>query len=106
MQRTTSAGRRTRDDATKELSTTPAHPGTQTDFTHARRASSKYHATIESARVLATERLRLQAETLQNQNIVMELSLDGDHFIWLNYAWRFVVGYVYIALHRSSQNNI
>lgn len=47
---------------------------------------------LESARVLATERLRLQAETAQNQNIVMELSLDGDHFIWINYAWRVVVG--------------
>ncbi|KAF9534792.1 hypothetical protein CPB83DRAFT_842950 [Crepidotus variabilis] len=46
----------------------------------------------ESARVLATERLRLQAETAQNQNIVMELSLDGDHFIWVNHAWRVVVG--------------
>jgi serine/threonine-protein kinase RIM15 len=47
---------------------------------------------MESARVLATERLRLQAETAQNQNIVLELSLDGDHFIWVNYAWRVVVG--------------
>ncbi|KAF9568985.1 hypothetical protein CPC08DRAFT_757187 [Agrocybe pediades] len=46
----------------------------------------------ESARVLATERLRLQAETAQNQNIVVELSLDGDHFIWVNHAWRVVVG--------------
>ncbi|KAG6854867.1 hypothetical protein C0991_012057 [Blastosporella zonata] len=46
----------------------------------------------ESARVLATERLRLQAETAHNQNIVMELSLDGDHFIWINHAWRVVVG--------------
>ncbi|KAG6831400.1 hypothetical protein H0H92_011002 [Tricholoma furcatifolium] len=47
---------------------------------------------IESARVLATERLRLQAETAHNQNIVMELSLDGDHFLWINHAWRVVVG--------------
>jgi len=47
----------------------------------------------ESARVLATERLRLQAETAQNQNIVLELSLDGEHFIWVNHAWRVVVGY-------------
>ncbi|KAG6821579.1 hypothetical protein H0H93_000088 [Arthromyces matolae] len=46
----------------------------------------------ESARVLATERLRLQAETAHNQNIVMELSLDGDHFLWINHAWRVVVG--------------
>ena len=53
---------------------------------------SKIIQAAESARVLATERLRLQAETAQNQNIVMELSLDGDHFIWVNHAWRVVVG--------------
>lgn len=46
----------------------------------------------ESARVLATERLRLQAETAQKHNIVMELSLDGEHFLWVNHAWRVVVG--------------
>lgn len=51
-----------------------------------------YKEPSESARVLATERLRLQAETAQNQNIVMELSLDGDHVIWINHAWRLVVG--------------
>ncbi|RDB22536.1 Serine/threonine-protein kinase cek1 [Hypsizygus marmoreus] len=53
-------------------------------------SSHKDHS--ESARILATERLRLQAETAHNQNIVMELSLDGDHFIWINHAWRVVVG--------------
>jgi len=47
---------------------------------------------IESHRVLATERLRLQVETAQSQNIVMELSLDGEHFLWVNHAWRGVVG--------------
>lgn len=52
----------------------------------------KHLEVTESARVLATERLRLQAETAQNQNIVAELSLDGDHFIWVNHAWRVVVG--------------
>jgi serine/threonine-protein kinase RIM15 len=54
---------------------------------------SKLMDHTESARVLATERLRLQAEMAQHQNIVVELSLDGDHFIWVNYAWRVVVGY-------------
>ncbi|KNZ74803.1 Serine/threonine-protein kinase cek1 [Termitomyces sp. J132] len=46
----------------------------------------------EPARFLATERLRLQAETAHNQNIVMELSLDGDQLLWINHAWRVVVG--------------
>jgi serine/threonine-protein kinase RIM15 len=50
--------------------------------------------TAESARVLATERLRLQAEKAQSQNIVLELSIDGDHILWVNYAWENVVGYV------------
>jgi len=57
-------------------------------------STAKTIEVAESARVLATERLRLQAETAQNQNIVVELSLDGDHFIWVNHAWRVVVGYV------------
>lgn len=55
-------------------------------------ASSKGLDTTESARVLAAERLRLQAEQAQNQNIVIEISLDGDHFVWINYAWAVVVG--------------
>jgi serine/threonine-protein kinase RIM15 len=54
--------------------------------------SAKVIDTTESARVLATERLRLQAETAQNRNIVVELDLDGDHFLWANYAWQFVIG--------------
>ncbi|KAL4242070.1 non-specific serine/threonine protein kinase [Abortiporus biennis] len=80
MARTTSQGRRSRDEVTKELSMTM----TQKEAEHPRNA--------ESARVLATERLRLQAETAQNQNIVMELGLDGDHFVWINYAWRNIIG--------------
>ena len=61
--------------------------------------ASKILGNTESARVLATERLRLQAETAQNQNIVLELSLDGEHFLWVNYAWSVVVGYVMSLKH-------
>ena len=57
------------------------------------RVGQRHFDTTESARVLATERLRLQAEKAQSQNIVLELSLDGDHFVWVNYAWENVVGY-------------
>lgn len=64
-----------------------------------------YKEPSESARVLATERLRLQAETAQNQNIVMELSLDGDHIIWINHAWRLVVGYAPIFLSSMTYAN-
>ena len=91
MSRTTSTGRRSRDDVLKDLNTTPsakeAPPPPATQPEHV-----EQHRNAESARVLATERLRLQAETAQNSNIVMELSLDADHFIWVNYAWRNVVG--------------
>lgn len=92
MQRTTSAGRRARDDAPKEFAIMPSHPGTHKPEPELRRGSECDDT--ESARVLATERLRLQAETAQNQNIVMELGLDGDHFLWINYAWRNVIGCV------------
>ncbi|EGN93017.1 RIM15, response regulator receiver [Serpula lacrymans var. lacrymans S7.3] len=85
LMRPTSQGRRSRDEAMKDL-TTSTSPEPHS------RAAHKIIEHNESARVLATERLRLQAETAQNQNIVMELSLDGDHFIWINYAWRVVVG--------------
>lgn len=84
--RAISQGRRSRDEYTKDptrKSTSPEPPS---------RTSHKLTETNESARVLATERLRLQAETAQNQNIVLELSLDGDHFVWANHAWRVVVG--------------
>ena len=85
LSRPTSQGKRPRDEV-QSLSVAPPEPS--------RASSSKTLDTAESARVLATERLRLQAETAQNRNIVMELNLDGDHIVWLNYAWVVVVGYV------------
>lgn len=88
MSRTSSGGRRSREDATKTLILTPSKE--QKDPDH----SGNKFDNSESARVLATERLRLQAETAQHQNIVIELALDGDHLIWMNYAWRNVIGCV------------
>lgn len=95
MSRTTSQNRRSRDEATKDISSSTA-PKDAAEYPKS--TPSKFDGNNESARVLATERLRLQAETAQNQNIVMELSLDGVHFIWVNYAWRGVVGYVFPSL--------
>ncbi|KAH7914395.1 RIM15, signal transduction response regulator [Hygrophoropsis aurantiaca] len=86
LTRPTSHGRRSRDETSKDLSATSPSPEPPS------RSPNKVIDHNESARVLATERLRLQAETAQNENIVIELSLDGDHFIWVNYAWRVVVG--------------
>lgn len=94
LTRPTSQDRRSRNEQPKELSASDP----QRDVAHSR-TPSKIVDNTESARVLATERLRLQAETAQNQNIVIELSLDGDHFLWINYAWRVVVGLViYISI--------
>ncbi|KAI0268368.1 hypothetical protein BC834DRAFT_968556 [Gloeopeniophorella convolvens] len=83
LSRPTSQGKRPRDEM-QPMSLAPPEPS--------RASSSKTLDTAESARVLATERLRLQAETAQSRNIVMELNLDGDHIMWLNYAWEVVVG--------------
>jgi len=94
LSRPASQGKRPRDEA-QSLSVPPPEP--------TKAASSKTLDTAESARVLATERLRLQAETAQNRNIVMELSLDGDHITWLNYAWVVVVGYVHRHRHSVSE---
>jgi serine/threonine-protein kinase RIM15 len=85
LMRPSSHGRKSRDEMPKDLS---ALSSRDEPTTH----TSGPNKMMESARILATERLRLQAETAQNQNIVMELRLDGDHFIWVNYAWRVVVG--------------
>lgn len=83
--------RKSKDEPTKDISTLTLPLPIKH---HLPATPPKTVESSESARVLATERLRLQAETAQNQNIVMELSLDGDHFIWVNHAWRVVVGYV------------
>jgi len=96
MTRPPSLTKRSRNEAAKEhavssTATTPQRPSL-TDKEDSSRTPSKFVDTTESARVLATERLRLQAEKAQNQNVVMELSLDGDHILWINYAWENVVG--------------
>ena len=100
MSRTTSQNRRRRNEATKEITSSVAHK----ESGRSKPSSSKFDGT-ESARVLATERLRLQAETAQSQNIVMKLSLDGDHFIWINYAWRGVTGCVFDKMHVSCRHS-
>jgi serine/threonine-protein kinase RIM15 len=84
--------RKPKEELPKELVPPALSALRESGSTPSRGSPSKAIEAAESARVLATERLRLQAETAQNQNIVMELSLDGDHFIWVNHAWRVVVG--------------
>lgn len=98
MTRPPSLGKRQRNETPKEpaassTGATPQRPSL-VDKEDSSRTPSKFVDTTESARVLATERLRLQAEKAQNQNVVMELGLDGDHILWINYAWENVVGCV------------
>jgi serine/threonine-protein kinase RIM15 len=85
MARTTSQGRRSREDVAKAKDLHEAIEEKEQQL-----AMRPYSA--ESARVLATERLRLQAETAQNRNIVLEMDLDGDKILFANYAWAVVVG--------------
>jgi serine/threonine-protein kinase RIM15 len=85
LSRPPSHGKRSRDEV-KNLAMSIANK--EEEISRASKAAD----TAESARVLATERLRLQAETAQNRNIVVELALDGEQFIWVNYAWDNVVG--------------
>lgn len=66
-----------------------------------RPGSLKMLDTAESARVLATERLRLQAKSARSRNMILELSVDGDHILWVNYPWTIVNRYV-LSLHFHS----
>lgn len=92
LTRPTSQARKSRGEQLKDLSSTTTATSSRESLEPHSRVPSSVKENTESARVLATERLRLQAETAHNQNIVIELSLDGDHFIWINHAWRVVVG--------------
>ena len=100
-----SLGKRQRNEPAREpalssTTTTPQRPGLP-DKGDSGGTPSKFVDNTESARVLATERLRLQAEKAQNQNMVMELSLDGDHILWINYAWENVVGCASFPLYNA-----
>lgn len=44
------------------------------------------------ARMIATENLRVQAEKAQSSNIVLELGVGSEEFMWANEAWDEVVG--------------
>lgn len=92
LHRPNSHNRKSRDEHPKTLSASTVHSQETFERLDASPRPTKSHDNTESARVLATERLRLQAETAQNQNIVLELSLDGEHLIFINHAWSVVVG--------------
>jgi serine/threonine-protein kinase RIM15 len=47
---------------------------------------------MESNRVQASEHLRQKAEEAKSSNILMELNLDGEHFLYINRTWYDVIG--------------
>ena len=84
MSRVSSQGKRSRDGTT--------HPEPSRASSMKTVETAGAGADTEKVQVTATERLREQAENAQNRNIVLELELDGDRIIWINYAWFVVVG--------------
>ena len=49
----------------------------------------------ETLRMEASEHLRQKAEKAKSSNILMELNLDGEHFLYINRTWVDVIGYVF-----------
>ena len=56
------------------------------------------HAGSESKRAQDAEDLRLKADKARTSNILMELNLDGEHFLYINRTWFDVIGSV-VILH-------
>jgi serine/threonine-protein kinase RIM15 len=48
----------------------------------------------EALRMEASEHLRQKADKAKSSNILMELNLDGEHFLYINRTWLDVIGYV------------
>jgi serine/threonine-protein kinase RIM15 len=48
----------------------------------------------EALRIEASEHLRQKADKAKSSNILMELNLDGEHFLYINRTWSDVIGYV------------
>lgn len=49
----------------------------------------------ESSRMEASEHLRQKADKAKSSNILMELNLDGEHFLYINRTWVDVIGCVF-----------
>ena len=55
----------------------------------------------ESRRAQDAEDLRLKADKAKTSNILMELNLDGEHFLYINRTWFDVIGPV-LPLHLNT----
>ncbi len=53
---------------------------------------------VETKRAQDAEDLRLKADKAKTSNILMELNLDGEHFLYINRTWFDVIGSV-VPLH-------
>jgi len=56
------------------------------------------HVIAETKRAQDVEDLRLKADKAKTSNILMELNLDGEHFLYINRTWFDVIGSV-VPLH-------
>jgi serine/threonine-protein kinase RIM15 len=52
------------------------------------------HVVAESKRAQDAEDLRLKADKAKTSNILMELNLDGEHFLYINRTWFDIIGLV------------
>jgi serine/threonine-protein kinase RIM15 len=51
----------------------------------------------EALRMEASEHLRQKADKAKSSNILMELNLDGEHFLYINRTWSDVIGWVKVV---------
>jgi serine/threonine-protein kinase RIM15 len=76
--------RRSRDEQQKPLETRESTPSPE--------ARDSDQSSVEGDAQQESAKLQEEVDRAQIMNIVMELSLDGEHLIWVNDAWRIVVG--------------
>ena len=69
-------------------------PGQQPGASEGQNPSDGTVVASESMRVEAGEHLRQKADKAKTSNILMELNLDGEHFLYINRNWYDVIGYV------------
>ncbi|CAG7848303.1 Serine/threonine-protein kinase cek1 [Serendipita indica DSM 11827] len=68
------------------------HGGQQAGTAEGQGTNDGSLATSESMRVEASEHLRQKADKAKTSNILMELNLDGEHFLYINRNWFDVIG--------------
>ncbi|KAG8810783.1 hypothetical protein FRC17_002783, partial [Serendipita sp. 399] len=73
---------------------TPQEPSAtqQAPVAEPEQVSTTPEESAELVRVEASEHLRQKADKAKSSNILMELNLDGEHFLYINRTWTEVIG--------------